>query len=654
MFSAWCAYCHSVDAFAWGVVGSVAGVVAAAAAIVFGLIPLLQGRKKAIGAPGEAWDEALPASADADAPVVVGEIPQEPLGFQPRVDLLAALDAPGAGSHVIVVHAVTGMRGVGKTHLAAAYARARLAERWRLVAWVNAEDPPSVVAGLTAVADALGLIDDEASPGPSENFGPLVRHWLEADGDRCLLVFDNATDADVLRALIPAGGAARVLITSNRQSMANLGTSVGVEVFTPDEAVAFLTGLTGLPDKVGAAAVAAELGYLPLALSQAAAVIGGQRLPYRTYLDRLRALPVHEYLIREHGQPYPHGVAEAVLLSLNAVQASERGDVCTAVMEVMAVLSSTGIYRDLLYDAGQTGSLSSDGPVLPATVVDGALAQLAEQSLLAFNRADQGATVHRVVMRVVRDRLVRQGRLASVCRTVALVLDARAGALAGSLDHPAVRDIVEQVMALWDSARDPSCESDEELARLLLGLRLWVLYFLNELGDSPRQAIAIGKELTADFERMLGPDHPDTLNSRNNLAEAYRGETRASEAISLYEKNMAACERQMGFQHPVTLITRDNLARAYQEAGRAAEAIPLREQTLADRQQVLGPDHLDTLISRNNLAAAYQEAGRHAEAIPLYEQTLAAYELLLGADHPTTVASRNNLAATRRDTNTNE
>jgi hypothetical protein len=53
-----------------------------------------------------------------------------------------------------------------------------------------------------------------------------------------------------------------------------------------------------------------------------------------------------------------------------------------------------------------------------------------------------------------------------------------------------------------------------------LGLRGWALWFLNDLGDSTAQAIAVAEPLLADRERVLGPDHPDTLTSRNNLAAA--------------------------------------------------------------------------------------------------------------------------------------
>ena len=55
--------------------------------------------------------------------------------------------------------------------------------------------------------------------------------------------------------------------------MTALGTPVQVEVFTEEEALAFLTARTRLDDGPGARTLAFELGYLPLALAQAAAVI---------------------------------------------------------------------------------------------------------------------------------------------------------------------------------------------------------------------------------------------------------------------------------------------------------------------------------------------------------------------------------------------
>jgi hypothetical protein len=576
---------------------------------------------------------------------VVGDIPQVPPGFQPRAGLLAELDRAGGP----VIRAVTGIQGAGKTQLAAAYARAKLAAGWRLVAWVNAADPGALGAGLAAVAEEVGLADGRTGRGGGDA-GRAVRDWLERDGRRCLVVFDNALDPDGIRPLLPACGSARVLITGSRRPLAGLGAGVPVDVFSPDEALAFLAGLTGLADTAGARALARELGYLPLALAQAAGAIAAQDLAYWTYLGRLRAMPAGARLTREEGQPYPRGVAEAIMLSLESVRAGDRDGVGTGIMEITSVLSAGGVRRELLHDAGRAGVLTAgrDRADAPAGLVDTALARLAERSLLTFSLDGEAVIAHHLVMRVVRDALAHTERLTAVCRNAACVLRSRARSLVRSPDRPAVRDIAGQVAALQDTA-GPAGEAGGELAGTMLRLRSWALYYLAVLGDSAPQAISAGEAVAADSARMLGPGHPDTLASWNNLAIACQEAGRTAEAIRLHERALAGRVRALGPEHPDTLASRNNLAIACQEVGWAAEAITSFKRALAGRERVLGPEHPDTLASRNGLAAACQEVGWAAEAIALFEQTLAGRVRVLGPGHPDTLASRNNLGHAYRE-----
>jgi tetratricopeptide (TPR) repeat protein len=591
---------------------------------------------------------AVPVSGDtADRPAVprepsgsllIGAIPREPPGFQPRADLLAELDEAAAGA--LAPCSVTGAPGAGATQLAAAYARATLAQGGRLVAWVSARDRGSLLGGLAAVADAAGLPGGGTGLSSADR-GQLVRRWLEADGERCLLVFDDVADPEAVRPFLPAGGAARVIVTSHQEP--DLGTSIKVGAFSAEEALAFLTRRAGLADAAAAGPVAAELGYLPLALAPAAAVIAGRQLEPGAYLDQLRARAAAPHLTGE--QEYPPGAAQAVLLSLDAARDADPAGLCSAVMDFISVLSGAGVRRDLLHSAGQMGALG--GRRVAAREVDDALKQAAGWSLLTFSLDGQVVLASRLVTQLIRDGLAGR-RLAAVCRAAAAVLGARAEALAGSPDRPAVRDIPEQVTALAETAR-PVSGTDDALTRVLLRLRFLALYHLIELGDSAEQAIAVGEPLTADLERMLGPDHHDTLNSRNSLAAAYQAADRPADAIALFEQTLVIRERFLGPEHPDTLTTQNNLAFGYQAAGRAGEARLLFELTLAARERLLGPGHPSTLISRGNLAAAYRDEGRADDALRLFEQTLEGREAVLGGDHPDTVTSRVNLVAAYRE-----
>jgi hypothetical protein len=112
------------------------------------------------------------------------------------------------------------------------------------------------------------------------------------------------TWTDGLARFVPSAGKSQLIITSSQLETGGLGEVVAVGVFTEQEAASFLAQRTGRSDDAAARELAGELGFLPLALAQAAAVIAAQHLDYQSYLTRLRAIPVQDLLKRVTGEPY--------------------------------------------------------------------------------------------------------------------------------------------------------------------------------------------------------------------------------------------------------------------------------------------------------------------------------------------------------------
>ena len=445
---------------------------------------------------------------------------------------------------------ITGMPGVGKTQIAAEYARSCIDARWRLVAWINSLDLAQVLNGLAQIAGALRV----SVPGADlKTIGREVKRRLETDGERSLVVFDDATNPDDLSHFIPVAGRCQVIVTSNHLNMAALGEHIPVKEFAEDEALSFLAKRTGLADELGARQLATELGFLPVALAQAAAMIKARHLDYPTYLARLREQPSGDLLKRTAGEPYRKGVSDAITLALDTVADYDPTGLCRGLVNVVALLSEAGVARDLLYAAGQQGVLQSSGAETNARPqeIDEALGLLAEASLLNFGtdgtQGDTTVAAHRLTMRVAVELQAEQGNLVRLGADMASLLVAVTESLPEPWQNRGVaRDAIQQIMALNGHLAPHLGAQDAELTRTLLRLRTWTVGYLNELGDNFAQAVEYGQDLVTDSEQMLGRTHHDTLTVRNHLATAYRAAGHLDEAIPLCERTLADAEQVLG------------------------------------------------------------------------------------------------------------
>ena len=102
-----------------------------------------------------------------------------------------------------------------------------------------------------------------------------------------------------------------------------------------------------------------------------------------------------------------------------------------------------------------------------------------------------------------------------------------------------------------------------------------------------------------------------TRSRRGEVANAYTSAGRTGEAVELGEQVLADRERILGPEHPDTLEARGNLAASYWSAGRTDDAFELDERVLADFERILGDDHRSTLIARGNLASLVPVGGSH-------------------------------------------
>ena len=593
---------------------------------------------------------------------------------------------------MVLTHVLSGMGGVGKTQLAARFAR-QLAESGELDAliWVTASSRQAIIAAYAEAARALHIVGMDSDV---ESAAERTLRWLEGTNQRWLVVLDNLdAPVDAQGWWPPASVYGRTVVTTRRRDAvlrAEGRTLVEVDLYTPEEAVDyFVRAIGSTVQRREAALLAVDLGHLPLAVAQAAAFIRDRAIDCNAYRQRLNdskqrladLVPPEDALPDDHQRT----VAATWALSVAAADNAKPRGLARPALTLASLLDpnaipdeifTTGPARYFLSAAAGTGT---DTTSIDASKVEDALHNLHRLNLITRDASTGVVRVHALVQRATRDELTRE-QLTAAARAAADALVA--------MWPPVERDVIlSQILrsnsaALYLHARDvlftpephevlfrsarsfgdmglviPAAQALEQLhddCLRVLGpdhpdtraARAHVAYRRGHAGDAAGAAQAF-QQLLDDNVRLLGPDHPDTLITRAHLAylRGVAGDRKgaAHSFQQLFYDNL----RVFGPDDRNTLTTRAHLAHLRGQDGDLHGAARAFQQLLYDNLRVLGPDHPDTLTTRRNVARWRGEAGDRAGAAEVLAQLLNDNLRVLGPDHPDTLTTRADLAHLR-------
>jgi tetratricopeptide (TPR) repeat protein len=542
-----------------------------------------------------------------DASVLQSSLPPAVPDFVGRADLLADLHHRFTESRSPLhrVQAIHGLGGVGKTQAAVEYAR-RHANEYSLVCWVRADSPEAITLSYGDLAMRLGRhVSFDAAP---EAVRDLVATLLEPH--RWLMIFDDAPGARLLQPLMidpnragaPGG---HVLITSRNTHWAGVADPQPLSVLSRAESMLLLRrrSARSADDDAIVDRLAQALGDLPLALTQAAALIRQTHISFADYLTRFESQWAS--MLLQGARPvddYPQSVAMAWGLSFKALTATS--PIAAELLNFAAFLNPDRIVIAVLQR-----HLASLPPRLRPLAADPVVMSAALEALLQYSLVDSGNgefSLHRLVAMVTRDRLDESQQVAWCTTAINFLADSF------TFDSGNV--------ASWANCGD----------------------LLPHVVDATQHA-----------ERLaVLPDRTATL--LNDAGRYLLKKAQYVDAKRLFARAMALCSNKFGSNHPRLSAIANNLGRAHENLGDDALALQYFGQALTLDEAAYGHAHPHVAEVINNYGICMVKRGDRDMARQQFQWAAQVYEAHYGSDHPKLAHILNNLGYALKSIGDNE
>ncbi|XP_065682970.1 uncharacterized protein LOC124809894 isoform X3 [Hydra vulgaris] len=524
-----------------------------------------------------------------------------------------------------------GMSGVGKTHIARKYCEISY-NFYKNFVWIDA------TFGMlqTSMRNQCQILGFEVHDSKGDYFNikviaEKIHNFYK--NEKTLYIFDNVDDESVknLSMYISRKPNSFTLITSQWRTWSNNVNKVLVDVFSSEEAFAYVKNNVKENSDENIKNLVKELGYHPFAVTQAIKYIKIHKISIEKYIDRYRSKP-SEILDNNNFPTEEESKSTIKVINLVLIKLEKTKPFLFKLLNCLSHCDGQNISKQFIIQ------ISNHMEINDEYLIDEAIGLLMSYSLLNCFE-NKKYSIHELTQLTCRCFQKRNSSTNTYLDLVESYFKVKMNEVKDHVDygyHFVFHFIYMFRTNIKKISKSFHCMTTS-IRKLLVCKGLF------------KEAIKILKAIQNFNTETYGEINEFTLDTKKNIAICFNYMGKYNEALEIYYSIDKIRTETLGINHPATMATKHNIASCLDDMGKYNEALEIYYSVDKIRTEFLGINHPDTIATKNNIAGCLNKMRKYKEALEIYYSIDKIQTKILGINHPSTMVTKHNTALCLND-----
>ncbi|XP_065682250.1 uncharacterized protein LOC136095486 [Hydra vulgaris] len=485
------------------------------------------------------------------------------------------------------------MSGVGKTQIARKFCEINY-NFYKNIVWIDA----AIGKLQTSIRNQCQIIgfDVYDSKGDYLNIEVVVEKMHNYyKNKKTLCIFDNVNDESVknLSIYISRKPNSFTLITSQWRTWSNKVKKMLVDVFSPEEAFAYVKSriTENSDEKMGN--LVKELGYHPFAITQAIKYINIHKIPIEKYLDRYRSKPSE--ILQNNNFPTEEESKSAIkAINLVLIKLEKSKPFLFKILNCLSYCDGQNISKNLIIQ------ISNHMKINDEYIIDEAIGLLMSYSLLN-DLNDKKYSMHELTQLTCRCFQNRNSSTNTYLDLIENYFEVELNEVKDHFDYG--NYLVFHFIYMFRTNGKRMSKSFHQKTASIKKLLICKGLF--------EEAIELLKAILSFNTKTYGENNLFTLDTKLNIALCLYEMGKYHEALKINYSVEKIQNEIFGIKHPDTMTTKHNIADCLRDMAKYNEALEIYYFVNKIQTEFLGSNHLNTMKTKHNIALCLYNMGRY-------------------------------------------